>query len=93
MSSSTTTVMRKDLPVILLLYAPAKVISVLVLFVLIWGFFLVHYSKSRHSQASLAASVDFLVAFISLCPLCCNKLSANDSEVVDGAGMAKTQFF
>ena len=38
-------------------------------------FFLVHYCIGKPSQA-------FRIAFISLCSLCCNMLSANDSEVV-----------
>ena len=37
----------------------------------------------RPSQASLATSVAFPVAFISVYSLCCNMLTANDSEVVD----------
>ena len=50
----------------------------------LWGFFLVYYYIGRPSYASLAASVGFLKAFISLCSHCCNMPSANDSEVVDG---------
>ena len=45
----------------------------------LWRFFLVHYYRGR----PLAASVVFPIAFISLCSLRCNMISANDSEVVD----------
>ena len=69
---------------ILLLYAPKKVILVLVLYIsYLWRFFLLHYYIGRLSQSSLAASAVFPVAFIFLYSLCCNMLSANDSEVVD----------
>ena len=34
-------------------------------------------------MTSLADSVASPIAFISLCSLCCNVLSANNSEVVD----------
>ena len=48
-----------------------------------WGFFLVHYYIGRPLQTTLGASVAFTMEFISLCSLCCNIPSANDSEVVD----------
>ena len=49
----------------------------------LWRFFLAHCYIGRHSQGSLVASLVFPEAFICLCSLCCNMLSANDSEVVD----------
>ena len=67
---------------ILLLYTPPKVTSVLVLFVIFGGLFIYCYI-GRPSWASLATSVAYRVAFISLYSLCCNMLTANDSEVVD----------
>ena len=51
--------------VILLLYAPPKITSVLVLFV-VFGGFLIYCYIGRPSQASLATSVAYPVAFISL---------------------------
>ena len=48
----------------------------------LWRFFLVHYI-GRPSQASLVILMAFRIAFISLYSLCCNMLSANDSEIVD----------
>ena len=49
----------------------------------LWSFFLAHYYIGGPSYVSLAASVVFSMGFISLCSLCCNMLSAGDSEVFD----------
>ena len=45
--------------------------------------FLVPFCIGRPSKAFLAAWVTFSIAFVSLCSLWCNNLSANESEVVD----------
>ena len=48
----------------------------------------------RTSMASLASSVACLVAFISLCFLFCNMLTANDPEVIDcGHGRMSILFY
>ena len=49
----------------------------------LWRVFLLNYYIVRPSWPSLSASVAFLIAFVSLCSLCCNIVSANDSEIVD----------
>ena len=49
----------------------------------LWRCLLVLYYIGRPSYASLATFVVFPIAFICLCSLYCNMLSANDLEVVD----------
>ena len=49
----------------------------------LWRLFVYHYYIGRPSLALFGTSVAFSVAFIFLCSLCCNMLSANDSTVVD----------
>ena len=56
------------LATILLFYAPPNVLSVLVLFVIFGSDF--QLIIGRPTYASLAASVVFPMAFISLCSLC-----------------------
>ena len=70
---------------ILLHYAPPKAISVLEVFVLFGGLFLVDRYIGRPSSNSLAISVAFPIAVSSLFSLCCVMVVviANDSEVVD----------
>ena len=58
----------------------------------LWRFFLVHYYTGRPSWASLTTLVAFPMAFISLCSLCCNILSAKDCELTLGMGIFSYSF-
>ena len=46
------------------------------------SYFLAYWYIGRPSHVSLATSMAFLVAFISVCPICCNTLRAKDSKVL-----------
>ena len=67
---------------ILLLCAPPKVVSVLVLFVVFRGSFQFIIIQVGLHRLLLLLQWPFLQPLF-LCSLCCNMLSANDSEVVD----------
>ena len=67
---------------ILLVYAPPKVILLLVYLLFLKVHLLVYCYIGRPSLALLTTSVAYTVAFICLYFLCCNLLMTNDLELV-----------
>ena len=69
--------------IILLVYAPPKITSELVQFVIFGGLLLFYSYIRRLSQIFLATSVAYPAVFISLYPACYIMLTTNDFGAVD----------